>query len=90
MKKIILAVAVIAAAAVGFYPRATPVHAPNYQPCVWPNTCAAQFQPCVWPNHCKTDFEAIIGPCPLGVVCKNEVAQFTSCVWPNTCSKKPS
>lgn len=31
----------------------------QFQPCVWPNTCAkpapvlAQFQPCVWPNTCS-------------------------------------
>lgn len=33
----------------------------QFQPCVWPNTCAkpaaapvlAQFQPCVWPNRCS-------------------------------------
>lgn len=35
-----------------------PATTAQFQPCVWPNRCAAaevaQFRPCVWPNICSS------------------------------------
>ena len=81
----------------------TPAPTAQFQPCVWPNKCAAeqttaQVEICLYPRKCSGK-EAEPAPatpvetCVWPHVCANQtpaLVQFQPCVWPNRCSKESS
>lgn len=51
-----------------------------------PRADTTQFRPQVCPPRCGAPVAvSITGPCPLGMVCKDELTPISTCQWPNTC-----